>query len=752
MDEPTMGLSVSGLRAMATTPGSGSPAGSATADAASGAGSGKGPAKGTRKGRGTEKETEKPEGTAEDGTNPEQTMALSVARIRASAAALGSPADGSPTGAASATETGTGKGKGKGPEKGTRKGEGTRKGKGTETGTGKPEGTAGDGTNPEQTMALSVARIRAAAAEPQRRKAFLLLAAPLAAALVLWAVAVAITDVSDLGDFGLFAELPIVFWLGLAVLTTGFWFCVRDPRRSNWWPFAYTAGLLVMERATQAVVYPTPLYAWSWKHDAVIEHLIDAGRLQRGAELGDMAVYDQWPGFFAAQAGVVRLTGLENALAFMAWWPLLSSLLLLGPLLLIFRTFTQDRRLIWTAVWIFYVANWVGQDYFSPQSLAFALYLGVIAVALRHAERPTPGRRSRQLVWTALLVPLIAAIVVSHQLTPVMLAVSLAALCLMRRYRDWTLLITLLLVFLAWNLTASLPFLKEAVPDMIRSFGDVGGNLERGYGATPTGTGALFASWSARALSALVVLLAAVGVVRGGKLLRYRARPLLLLAGVPPLMAVANGYGSEMIFRVLMFMLPFVSFFAASALLPAAKPLAADPSGTGKPRPAAGLWYSVVPLVVLMTLTALFVPSYSGKDRLSYFPPDEVRLVKDLLRKVPAGSLVVAPHRNYPAAYDRYWDVDHYWFLDDSKVHVDQIVKDPARTLASDMSAVAPPGEAYFLYTRAQVANSEMNGLLTGAQMQSIEKSVAASPLFEKVAANSAGVVYRLKSSAGRTS
>lgn len=621
---------------------------------------------------------------------------------------------------------------------------------GLRAGAGSPEGAAAPGPRADRR-----APGRAHGPAAYDRRMLVALAAPLVLALLLWAVAVATTDVSDLTDFGLTAELPVVFWLALLVLTGGFWHCARDPRRSHWWPLAYTVGLLVMERATQAVVYPTPLYAWAWKHDAVIEHLIDAGRLQRGAELGDMAVYDQWPGFFAAQAALVKLTGAENALAFMAWWPLLSSLLLLLPLLLLFRTFTQDRRLIWTAVWIFCAANWVGQDYFSPQSSAFMLYLGVIAVALRRAEAPAPGRRARQVLWTAVLVPLIAAIVVSHQLTPVMLVVSLAALCLMRRYRDWTLPIVLVLVFAAWNLTASLPFLKEAVPDMIRTFGDLGSNLERGYGAVPTGTGALFASWAARLLSALVVLLAAVGAVRGGKALRLRARPLLLLAAVPPLMAVANGYGSEMVFRVLMFMLPFLSFFAAAALLPKpADPKSATAATTADrwPRLATGFRYGLAPAVVLTVLTALFVPSYSGKDRLSYFPPDEVDLVKGLLSTAPEGSLVVAPHRNYPAAYDRYWDVDHYWFLDDSKVHVDEIVADPAKVLASDMSAVEPPGEAYFLYTRAQVANSEMNGLLTGEQMRNIEKDVAASPLFEKVASNGAGVVYRLKSSAGRTS
>lgn len=579
------------------------------------------------------------------------------------------------------------------------------------------------------------------------------LAAPLAAALALWVYAVLRTDATTLGAFGLVGALPVVFWIALALLTAGFWICVRDPLRSNWWSLAYTLGLIVLERATQALVYPTPLYSWAWKHDAVIEHLLTAGGLQRGDQLGDMAVYDQWPGFFAAQAALVRLTGVENAAMFMAWWPLISSLLLLAPLLLIYRTFTQDRRLVWTAVWLFYVANWVGQDYFSPQSLAFALYLGVIAIVLRRGDRPVRvaagGRRPRQVMWTVLLIPLITAIVISHQLTPVMLMASLAALCLIRRYRDWTVLVTLLLVFLAWNLTASLPFLREAVPELVSSFGDVSGNLETGYGSTPTGTGPVIVSWVSRLLSASVLLLAGLGVLRR-RILRHRARPLVLLAAVPLLMLVANDYGSEMIFRVLLFMLPGACFFAAAALLPAVQPLAADPDGAGAPRPAAGLRFAVLPVVVLLALTAAFVPSYSGKDRLSYFPPQEVALVQQVIEGAPKGSLVVAAHRNYPLAYASYWNVQHYWFLDDDKSHVEEILKDPAGTLARDMAAVEPPARAYFLLTQGQIANSEMNGMLTAEQLRSIEKSVAASPLFERVGRNSAGVVYELKRTEAR--
>ncbi|MFC9161743.1 glycosyltransferase [Streptomyces fungicidicus] len=579
-------------------------------------------------------------------------------------------------------------------------------------------------------------------------------AVPLLAALALWGYAVRHTDVSRLDDFGLVTALHPAFWAGLVVLTAGFGFTVRDPRRAGGWPAAYVLGLLVMERATQAVLYPTPLYAWAWKHDGVVDHLLTAGGLQTADQVGDMAVYDQWPGFFAAQAALVRLLGVESTAMYMAWWPLVSSLMLLLPLLLIYRTFTEDPRLIWTAVWLFYVANWVGQDYFSPQSVAFALHLGVLAVVLRRYGRSHGGlARQGQAVWTVVLSVLVVAMVIAHQLTPGMLAVSLFALCLLRRSRDWVPAVTTVVIFLAWCLTAALPFLSAAMPDMIRSVGDVGGNVATGYGTTPTGTGAVATSWAARLLSGTVMLLAVAGVWRQ-RVLRHRAMPLLLVAAAPLPMIVASSYGSEMIFRVLMFMLPGAAFFAAAALLPRVRTLAAEagadaraaaPAGTGG-RGGVAFWG---PLVALLALTLAFVPSYSGKDRINYFPPGEVALVQRLFDEAPAGSLVVAANRNYPLAHQSYGTVGHYWFLDDDRRHVDEILRSPAATLARDMAGVERPGRAYLLLTRGQRADSEMNGQLTGDQLDHIQESVAASPRFREVAENGAGVVYELRTEEG---
>ncbi|MGX6747985.1 hypothetical protein ACM562_11500 [Streptomyces xantholiticus] len=125
--------------------------------------------------------------------------------------------------------------------------------------------------------------------------------------------------------------------------------------------------------------------------------------------------------------------------------------------------------------------------------------------------------------------------------------------------------------------------------------------------------------------------------------------------------------------------------------------------------------------------------------------------MRQVIDGAPPGSFVVAAHRNYPLAYASYWDVGHYWFLEDAKSRVEEILEDPAGTLARDMAGVAPRGRAYFLLTRGQIAGSEMHGMLGAAELRRIERSVAASEPFERVGGNSAGVVHELKRTTGGT-
>ncbi|NGN69810.1 glycosyltransferase, partial [Streptomyces sp. A7024] len=576
------------------------------------------------------------------------------------------------------------------------------------------------------------------------------LAATLLVALGLWRFSLTQTDVSELSGFGLAGALHATYWIALALLTAGFFASLRGGPRPGPWPAAYVIGLIVVERATQAVLYPTPLYAWAWKHDAVVDYFLTHDVARPRPELGLMDAYNEWPGFFAVQAGLLRMTGVENTLQYMAWWPLVSNLMLLPALLLAFRVFTRDQRLVWTGAWIFYAANWVGQDYFSPQSVAYLFWLAIIAIVLRRFQRPEhPGaarNAPQRVLWTLALLPLVALLAASHQLTPPMLMACLLALCLTRRYRNWMILVFVIEVVGAWNVSAAQIFLREQIPALIEGIGNVKGNVETGVGATPTGRGPVFASWMSRLLTAVVFLLAAYGVWRRPAL-RKQAWPLVLLGLAPAPMIVANGYGSEMLFRVVLFMLPWAAFFAAAALLPRAttEPPAYPARAHRWPVATLRIRWAVSGAVVL-AMTCAFVPAYAGKDKLSYFPPEEANLVKKVYDHAPEGSLIAAPNRNFAYAYDKYWRFEPgYWFLEEPLTHIRKIEANPAKTLATDLSAVKKPGRAYLVFSDGIYSNASMNGEMSEERLRRIEKSVAESKQFIKRWGNDHARVYELK-------
>ena len=82
------------------------------------------------------------------------------------------------------------------------------------------------------------------------------------------------------------------------------------------------------------------------------------------------------------------------------WSPLVFNLLYLPPLLVIFRWATDDARVWWLGLWVFFSANWVGQDYFSPQAVAFALWLAMLAALLtRFTPRPAVLAERPSVRW-----------------------------------------------------------------------------------------------------------------------------------------------------------------------------------------------------------------------------------------------------------------------------------------------------------------------------------------------------------------
>ena len=245
---------------------------------------------------------------------------------------------------------------------------------------------------------------------------------PLLAAL-LWTLGFVGADPRAMGSFGL-VSLFTGGTVGALLLLVGGFLVSLHRERARVGARAHLVTYIALIHGTPAVLYGTLRYSWAYKHVGIVDYILRTGTVDPTIAVGE--IYHNWPGFFAASALLTSLAGSPDALRIATWAPVVFNLMNLVVLRYVFRGLTRNTRLIWLGLWFFFIINWVGQDYFSPQAMAYVLYLACIGLLIRRSVT----LKAHQLVPFVLVVAVVAA---SHQITPMMLLLAVTALVALRR-------------------------------------------------------------------------------------------------------------------------------------------------------------------------------------------------------------------------------------------------------------------------------------------------------------------------------
>ena len=513
-----------------------------------------------------------------------------------------------------------------------------------------------------------IGRYRPAAARrlwgPPLRAALTLLVGAL-----LWYASVGAIDIRQVNDYGLISLMTPNMIAGAALLALGFTLTVRLQPIPIWLAVAATLLVILTIHALPSLIEDAPRFSVAYLHAGFAEEIA-----RRGELLPNVDARFSWPLFFTLGALVTSVAGVANAIAFQPWAAVVFNLIYLIPLVVIFRALTTDRRLVWTATFVFFVANWIGQDYFAPQALNVLFYLTVLAIVLRwfgttnvpswilgvvrwldarwpwlrrpmrdanaspsRSEPPQlAGRQRAALVFVVIVVS--AASVASHQLTPFALLASLTALTVIGRNQLRGLPLLLAVMIAMWISYMTVVFLA----------GNLAGLLEAPFAPAETAsanvvqrlTGSAGHLFVVRARLAFTVFfwgLAALGALR-----RYRWGNLdleaIALAGVPFGLLGLQAYGGEMLLRIYLFSLPFVSFLVAGLFFP-------SPGRAFSP--AATRTLSAVLAILLIGL----IITKHGNERAEYISADELAAIDRLYATAPAGSTLGALNENSPLRY-----------------------------------------------------------------------------------------------------
>lgn len=527
-------------------------------------------------------------------------------------------------------------------------------------------------------------------------------------AIYIWLVDLSRVNLDSVSNIGLITAVGPLFFVALAFLTVGF--CTTlllTPNRPLL--VAQSVVLVMILYGTPALVEPLARFSTAWLHAGFADYIASTGRT-----IPSLDARFNWPGFFGLAALATRATGLGSAVAFLQWAPIFLLGLYVVAVYSIASIATQTNEVRWLAVWLFVAADWVGQDYFSPQGLAYFLYLAtmltvlaffclggpsVVSIPVPSTSRltawlgrisPEEGKgqaanaRTRALL-VAVLLAIYAVIVLSHQLTPLAVIAGVGALVIVGRCRLRSLPIVLTVGLASWVAYGATAYWTGHLSNLFGSAGHVGESVSENLGQRVRGNASrLFVLDIRLGFTLAVVLVASVGYIR--RLQAHRGDLSFAVLAVSPFpVLIAQTYGGEALLRAYFFALPFLALFAAFAIVPAG----------GFNRKSA-----MIAFCALMVMFPLFFLSRYGNERFDMVTREEHAGIEWLLDHAPPGSRLIPLASEVPWGYRKLDQFDNY------PTNERQVLADPAK--AARLLDTGPPEGSYLLMTRGQEAFGEL--------------------------------------------
>jgi capsular exopolysaccharide synthesis family protein len=348
----------------------------------------------------------------------------------------------------------------------------------------------------------------------------------------------------DPGFFGFLTDIGIAWYVGLALILVAIALSRPDQEHQIAIPVLL---LLVVLTLTPSLVYDGPRSQVAAKHVDLILQIRTLHKLSAALD-----VYNSWHGLFAAMAWLCDITGIHDPIHLATFWPPLLGLFRLVALRYLFGQILPRPYQAWVAVAIAVLADPIGADYFSPQSVGFVIGVAVYGLAL---SRTSDAQR--------LLLILIAGwvLAMSHQLSPYGVGGALIILVLFKQVRPWWTPLLVLAPAVLWALVH-----RGALSGLI-SLKTIGRAQNFQPPKTVASPGLERLPVVGETVLALVLGVLIVGGIALIALLRHRKQLRLWALACCPAAGLAlvaiNPYGQEGIFRATLFGIPWLAMLAA---------------------------------------------------------------------------------------------------------------------------------------------------------------------------------------------
>lgn len=408
---------------------------------------------------------------------------------------------------------------------------------------------------------------------------------------------------------GLLGALSPLWYVGTALLVGAI---VIGQRLRSGFAGSPVIALQLVLTGTSSVVFDQPRYAWTVQKIGETAYI-----MLHGSANANIDIYQAWPGLFSGVAWLCRMSNLTTPVMVARWWPPIIDLATTLAFYHLASRVLRDPRRAWLATTVFVVGYTINDsDYFSPQSVGYFLAIAIFAVVFRHRDEESGMSRAD---WAILVVASLAQ-AMTHQLTPYMVTGALVILVLFRRARTEWAPVVVFAPAVAWALAH---YNYVANNFSISSIANILSNLltpgVSGGGPAP-GELANVTRYFQGGTPLLIGLIAVATIVRRRTSLHVT---LALCAASGAALIVANSYGNEASFRVVLFALPWLAILAGDFLL--------------RSRVVSSLFWSVA----LLSLVTGYLVADHGLDYVYVVRPGEVMAMQKFESTAPVGSTLI---------------------------------------------------------------------------------------------------------------
>lgn len=575
--------------------------------------------------------------------------------------------------------------------------------------------------------------------------------------LILWGIGLSRTNINHLDPYGLPGALPLIFYAGLALLIVSAGVEFSRPLLSSTRLALHAIALVVILYGTAPLIYQEGRYAWLYKTIGVTQYVGAHGSLDRSID-----IYQNWPGFFALAAWFNKVSGAGSPLDYAKWAQLAFELAAIPLLYTIYHSLFLPVWHRWLAIMLYAGSNWIAQDYYSPQGISTLLSLGIMALVTRWMFLVTSERRERNAAgpskdwhpeggprrimarelrrsgpFIVALAALFFVLTASHELSPYIVIVQIAALAVTGLARPrWIALIVLLIAF--GYLLPNFSYVNShyGLTSALGSFfNNVRPPSEASSGVASSQADKIIADCT-KLLSVGIWLLAIVGAWRLRKSRRI-VMALLLLTFTPILVLLGGAYGNEGLLRVYLFSLPWAVALAAGALAP----LRNQAKEVGY-----NALYAVVPLTIAVTL---FFPSFFGNDQSNVMAASEVNTTFAFFQSAKPGSLLTVIGNAPVSDTADYNDFPVGAIFGDGGILPGTLaVTEAPAYLARTMEEYSGSQPVYIVMTPSMSSYNAEFGVTVPASVTALLAELAKSPYWTLVASDSGTQIYQMSSAA----